>query len=95
MIENLSAIILRFLVFFSQDPAASLVRTAAQKLTSMAAPSADASREQKQAWLSFVRSQFYDSYRAQGHGEQSSELMANKSMDQYKMQCVQQGIKLD
>lgn len=61
----------------------------------MAAPSADGSRDQKQAWFQHVYFQYFESYRSQGHTEQSSKSMAIKSLDQYKLQCVQQGIKID
>ncbi|CAD7946707.1 unnamed protein product [Amoebophrya sp. A120] len=61
----------------------------------MSAPSADGSVEQKRQWFAHVYQQYVESYRQQGHDEGSARNMAQKSLEQYKQQCKQQGISVD
>ncbi|CAD7969605.1 unnamed protein product [Amoebophrya sp. A25] len=67
----------------------------ASSSTVMSAPSADGSAEQKRQWFAHVYAQYVESYKQQGHDDQSARNMAQKSLEQYKAQCIQQGIRVD
>lgn len=64
-------------------------------VTTMQAPSADGSADQKRQWFAHVYQQYVESYKAQGQDDNSARNMAQRSLEQYKQQCVAQGIRLD
>ena len=61
----------------------------------MVAPSADGSRDQKKAWFKQVLNQYLASYKQQGHDDATANRMAQKSLEDYKTQCLEQGIDVE
>lgn len=61
----------------------------------MSAPSADGSSEQKRAWFGHVFDRYVESYKQQGNDEATARNMAQRSLDQYKQQCLAQGIQVE
>lgn len=68
---------------------------AAGSAAAAAAPSADGSAAEKQQWFDQVYQQYVTSYLEQGHDQEIAHSMAKRSLEQYKQQCIEQGIKLE
>merc|ERR1712112_270689 len=81
-----------------QQQAAPAAAKPAQSRAQAAQPAANQAtlmgNTEKEAWFKHVYQQYYETYKAQGGDDATCQLLAQKGVEAYKQQCLDQGVSL-